>query len=84
MALAPLLLDKVPLWGEEMARMRDMLTYYMRAPREDGSERGPGVGRILRVIGQHHDHVEREGEVWAATASSGGRHIWTQWSLKLT
>lgn len=40
MALAPLLLDKVPLWGEEMARMRDMLTYCMRAPREDGSERG--------------------------------------------
>lgn len=68
--------------------MRDMLTYYMRAPREDESERGPGVGRVLRASGQHHGHVEREGEVWAATASSGGtsrgRHIWTQWSLKLT
>lgn len=45
-----------------MARMRDTLTYYIRAPREDGSERGPGVGRILRVSGQHHGHVEREGE----------------------
>lgn len=70
-----------------MARMRGILTDYVRAPSKDGSQGLVLAGSRGLVGSTSHDRVEREREgmschsiLWGA---SRGRHSWSQWSLKL-